>query len=377
MHNQAVRRQFIRIALITSLALGGLSTAAGKGNTPPPPLAETPTPIQIFGVWHCGSHYCDWNEEIDTTPGGAFDKANRWLLEGRTGTNAGKPAVNLVVLSFVNPLQLLHGTSLETMVPRGMTHDVVNYFKSHDIRVMLSIGGITYTDDWDAALTTNPTQLGLNAARVAWELGVGIEIDYENSSSPNIDGLEAFMAAYRSQHRYDPTGVNHAARLTIDVAAGDRWLIALNRHATQYWLRPESPVLDYANAMVSGTSSGTPTDWQEHVDGKPQYAPPVPPLAPARFTGALYLKGNIANCLNYGASEQKADANYVQKVLPNALAFPTSAGNTPGMLGYMFWAAGTPSARRAYVPTTDCTGGMGVAAGTLDVPIPMPALRQK
>jgi hypothetical protein len=135
-------------------------------------------------------------------------------------------------------------------------------------------------------------------------------------------------------------------------------------------------VLDYANAMVSGTSSGTPTDWQEHVDGKPQYAPPVLPLAPARFTGALYLKGNNANCVNYDASEQKADANYVLKVLPNATAFPTG-DYTPGMLGYMFWAAGTPSARRSYAPTTDCTLGMGVAAKTLDIPVPMPTLRQR
>jgi hypothetical protein len=118
-----------------------------------------------------------------------------------------------------------------------------------------------------------------------------MEIDYENSSSPNIAALEQFIAAYRSVLPYDPTGNNHAARLTIDVAAGDRWLIALNRHATQYWLTDTNPVLDYANAMVGGTSSGTPTDWQEHVDGKPQYAPPVPPLLPARFTGALYLKG--------------------------------------------------------------------------------------
>ena len=147
---------------------------------------------------------------------------------------------------------------------------------------------------------------------------------------------------------YDATGMNHAARLTIDVAAGDRWLIELNRYATQYWLRPDAPVLDYANAMVSGTASGTPTNWQEHVDGKPQYAPPVLPLAPARFTGALYLKGNNANCLNYATSEQKAYANYVQKVLPNANAFPT--GYSPGMLGYMFWAAGTPSARKELRP---------------------------
>ena len=82
MQSQAVRRQLIRIALIAAAFVGGLSTAAGKGNTPPPPLAVDPTPIQIFGVWHCGTHYCDWNEDIDTTPDGAFDKANRYLSIG-------------------------------------------------------------------------------------------------------------------------------------------------------------------------------------------------------------------------------------------------------------------------------------------------------
>jgi len=59
----------------------------------------------------------------------------------------------------------------------------------------------------------------------------------------------------------------------------------LNRYATANWLRPDQPVLDYANAMVSGNRVRAPTNWQEHVDGKPQYAPPVPPLAPATFTG--------------------------------------------------------------------------------------------
>jgi len=241
---------------------------------------------------------------------------------------------------------------------------------------MLSIGGITYTDDWDAALTASsdsPEMLGRNAAEVAGDLGVGIEIDYENSSSPNIDALERFIFAYRSEHEHDPTGEIPAARLTIDVAAGDRWLIELNRYATQHWLDPANPVLDYANAMVGGTSSGTPADWQEHVDGKPQYAPPVPPLTPAKFTGALYLKGNIANCLDFDASEQNAYADYVRRVLPNA-TFQTS---TPGMLGYMFWAAGRPSARRNYVPATNCYGGMGAAAGALDIPVPMPALRPR
>jgi len=62
---------------------------------------------------------------------------------------------------------------------------------------MLSIGGITYTTYWDQALSSNPSQLGLNAAALAQSLGVGIEIDYENSSSPNLTGLQAFVNAYR------------------------------------------------------------------------------------------------------------------------------------------------------------------------------------
>jgi hypothetical protein len=358
------------------MACGGSAALGAKGNsTPPPPLAKDATPIQIFGVWHCGNHYCDWNEDIKIDE---FDKTNHWLIERGLGLDSTKPSVNLVVLSFVNPLRMLTQTDagLKGMIPKGMTQEVVDYFKGRGIRVMLSIGGITYTDDWDAALDQDPVQLGINAATIAEAMGVGIEIDYENSSSPNIPALGRFIAAFRERLPFDAAGNNHAARLTIDVAAGDRWLIELNRHATQFWLRPDSPVLDYANAMVSGTSSGSPTEWQEHVDGKPQYAPPVPPLAPARFTGGMYLKGSIANCLNFDSSEQKADANYIQKVLPNQLAFPSASGSTPGMLGYMFWAAGKPSARKGYVGTTDCTGGMGKAADAFSVPIPMPALRQ-
>jgi hypothetical protein len=107
----------------------------------------------------------------------------------------------------------------------------VSYFTSHNIRVMLSIGGITYTSFWDQALSSNPTQLGLNAAAVAKSLGVGIGIDYENSSSPNLTGLQAFVNAYRSQIPYDPTGANLAARLTIDLGAGDQWLTDITRYA--------------------------------------------------------------------------------------------------------------------------------------------------
>lgn len=352
-----------------SFASAGKPTPAPTPTVGPSPTAAPATPMQIFGAWHCGNHFCDWSLVRNMTE---FDAANHWLID----RGDGRPSVNVVVLSFIDPLKMLNATDtgLYGMIPVGMDQNVVNYFKSKGVRVMLSIGGITYTDYWDQALASNPTQLGLNAAQVAQAMGVGIEIDYENSSSPNLPGLQAFVDAYRSVLPYDATGNNHAARLTIDVGAGDRWLIAINRYATENWLRTDVPVLDYANAMVSGTASGSPADWQEHVDGKTQYSPPVPPLAPAKFTGALYLKGNNANCTSFGSSEQKTHANYIQTVAPNG------AGTTAGMLGFMFWAAEYPSSRRGYVatiPPNSCEGGMGVAATTFNIPLPMPPLRQK
>ena len=225
---------------------GGTVVVAAKPTPTPPPGPATP--IQIYGAWHCGNHYCDWSLVRDLAE---FDQANHWLID----RGDGRPSVNLVVLSFVHPLRLLEqgDTGLFNMIPAGMTQDVVNYFKSRGVRVMLSIGGITYTDAWDAALAANPTQLGLNAAEVAQTMGVGIEIDYERTTDPNLAGLQAFVDAYRSMLPYDATGVNHAARLTIDLGAGDRWLTAITRYATANWLDPSNPVLDYANAMVAGT----------------------------------------------------------------------------------------------------------------------------
>ena len=332
------------------------------------------TPIQIYGTWHCGDDACTWATVRTVTE---FDSKNHWIVD----RGDGNPSVNLVVLSFVNPLKLLNKTTDAgnlNGVPRGMTPEIVNYFKSHGIRVMLSIGGITYTDDWNAALAANPTQFGLNAAEVAQQLGVGIEIDYEENTDPNLPALEAFVNAYRSQLPYDATGNNHAARLTIDLAAGDRWLIALCRYATENWLTTSDPVLDYANAMVTSrqlNASQAIANWQEHVDGKSNFNPVILPLAPAKFTGGIYLVSgkNIApECNDFDDSLQKATADYVQTVMPNG------AGVTPGMLGFMFWASERPSTRRiTTAPPNSCEGGMGAAATFFNIPIPMPPLRQE
>lgn len=305
-----------------------------------------------------------------------FDQANHWIIDRLPGDPVGEPSVNLVVLSFLDPMEVLNNTDVGTGkygVPVGMTQDIVDYFKNEDIRVMMSIGGITYVDLWDQALAQNAEQLGLNAAAIAQHFGVGIEIDYEQNSDPDLVGLDEFISAYRSVHLYDATGTNHAARLTIDLAAGGRYLQDLNRYATEYWLDTENPVLDYANAMVH-RSSGSPDNWQEHVNGMPTYNPVIPPKAPAKFTGGLYLKGNMANCTDFNSSEQFKHADYVMSVTPNG------AGATPGMLGYMFWAAEYPSARKNYsatVPPNTCEWGMGEAATVFEFPIPMENLRQE
>jgi hypothetical protein len=318
---------------------------------------------------------------------------NRWLVD-RDGTGPStQPSVNLVVLSFVNPLTLQTSVRVEAGavagdplagIPVGMTPAIVEYFTGHGVRVMLSIGGITYTDDWNAALALGGYDLGLKAAAVADALGVGIEIDYEENTDPNLVELEHFIRAYRSVHPFDPSDPAMPHRLTIDVAAGDRWLIALNRKATADWLRTtDHPVgqdpaiaLDWANAMVPARQPSVDraiASWQEHVDGKPQYAPPVPPLAPAKFTGGLYLAEGSSvrpECTDFASSLLAATESFVRTVPPNG------AGTTAGMLGWMLWAAEKPSTRGVGTqPPNTCEGGMGVAASEFEIPIPITALR--
>ncbi|GAA1365721.1 hypothetical protein [Catellatospora chokoriensis] len=362
-----------RLALLLAVLIGLAGPLPAAAAPPSAPQAAAVTPIQIYGAWHCGNDACLWATPRSVAE---FDSQNHWLVD----RGDGRPSVNLVVLSFVNPLKLLNQTTDAATVngvPRGMTQEIVNHFTSRGIRVMLSIGGITYTDDWDTALATNGTLLGQRAAAVATQFGVGIEIDYEQNSSPNVAALQSFITAYRAVHPYDASGANPRARLTIDVAAGDRWLIALNQKATADWLRTDNPVLDWANAMVPArqpSASTAQANWQEHIDGKPQYNPPVPPLAPAKFTGGLYIAEGSkvrAECTNFANSVQQATAPYVQSVAPNG------AGTTAGMLGFMFWAAEKPSTRGiGTAPPNTCEGGMGVGATSLNIPVPMPPLRQ-
>jgi hypothetical protein len=77
-------------------------------------------------------------------------------------------------------------------------------------------------------------------------------------------------------------------------------------------------------------------------------------------------------CVNYAKSLQSATRSFAEGVLPNG------AGTTAGMLGYMFWAAERPSTRGVgTVPPNTCEGGVGAGATALNIPIPMPGLRQQ
>jgi hypothetical protein len=324
--------------------------------------------IQVYGLWHCYSDACSWASVPDMT---VFDTNNHWILD----RGDGHPSVNVVVLSFVNPVKLMNRTTDSTTsngIPIGMTTAVVNYFQSKGVRVMMSIGGISYTKDWDKALSSNPALLGTNAADAAKQFNVGMEIDYEKSSNPNLTGMQQFVTAYRSVVPYDATGSNYAARLTIDLGDGDTYLTALANYATTNWLNTGSPVLDYANAMVASQKTSVSTlesGWQQHIAGNSS----VPPLAPAKLTGSLWVVGNtpIANCTNFASSDQNAAANFVQTVPPHG------AGTTPGMLGYMFWGGGCQGNGTVctYPPNT-CQNGVGTGAKSFNVPIPSTALRQ-
>jgi hypothetical protein len=314
-----------------------------------------PVPISIYGVWHCGNTFCDWSQERKM---GEFDSANRWIIDAH-GDGSFRPSVNLVVLSFLKPMELLDlvtNSAFENGIPRGMTRDIVSYFTSRNIRVLLSMGGVTYTESWNQALISDPKTLALNAVDAVEALGAdGLEIDWENGT-PNaaeLEGIEIFIRTYN-----DDTD----AVLTLDLAVGSRYLQELSRRAAADWL-PNGDI-DYINAMVPRGEPST-DQWQEHVDGKPNYAPPILPKAPAKIAVSLWLTDGRRpnpNCVRFPDSSQLAKADYVQTVQP------TGAGDSPGFLGYMFWAAECPSSRNVCTTLENsCEGGMGAGAAHFDI----------
>jgi hypothetical protein len=336
----------------------------------------------IFGAWVCDSqpYNCTWSDPItaaDLATGGSFDKKYHWIIDRDPSSAVGKPSLNLVVLAFINPLELMdkfNSASVVEGIPVGMNQEVINYFKSRGVRVMLAIGGIAYNEDWNIALETNPKQLGTNAALAAQKLGVGIEINYEDPevTTTRMNQLEQFITAYRSVHPYDPLGNNPAARLTIDLPISNRFLKVLDEWATKRWLQKDSDPkmkLDYANSLVADRqfeSTEYQMHWQENLDGSPGFTPPILSQSPAKFTVSLFLEDSkklFDECTNF----QKSLLRYSETgkfVLDKEL------------LGYMFWAVGNPIGNISTYPPHTCEKGLGAAASFYQIPVPMPSLRQ-
>src|SRR5258708_23511090 len=144
--------------------------------------ANAQTQLQVSGLWHCSIDACSWAAAPNMT---TFDTQNHWIIDRGNGS----PSVNLVVLTFVNPQKLMNLTTDSTDtkgIPNGINAAVVNYFESKGVRVMMSIGGLSYIKHSDKTPPTNPTQTGINTANAAKPLNVAIEIDYEKSSNPNL-----------------------------------------------------------------------------------------------------------------------------------------------------------------------------------------------
>lgn len=357
----------MRSKLLCRLLFPAIFLAALSAN------AQSSYQMQVYGLYHCSTDACSWAAVPNMT---TFDTDNHWIID-RNGDNSFHPSVNVVVLSFVDPVKLMNLTNDATTVngiPVGMTSAVVNYFQSRGIRVMMSIGGFSFVSHWDKALKANPTQLGINAANAAKQFNVGMEIDYEKSSNPNTAGLQKFVTAYRSVIPYDATGANFAARLAIDIGNDDLFLTTISAYATTNWLQTSNPVLDYANALVASqntTIGALETGWQQHVQGTSSVAP----LAPAKLTGSLWVVANSpsVNCVGpFASSDQETGFNFVSTIAPSG------AGTTSGMLGYMFWGGGCQgNGTVCTFPPNTCQVGTGGGAAAFNIPTGTFALRQQ
>jgi len=279
---------------------------------------------KIYASWYCGDDACTWSTEPK------FENS-AWL----TNRGDGKPTINIVIFAFINPTNLLRGE-----IPAGFTQNAVNYFTSKNMYVMFSIGGESYSGNWDSALASNPTQLAQNAAAIARKFNVGIEIDYETDSATSLPAMETFVKTYRSiipQQNGDTP--SPPSLLTVDLGAGTGYLSALSAKAGG-WLTAN--LINWVYAMVSGDPNGDNTAyWQQHLNGATWAN--IPPVPAQKLVGCLYASSNANNCKNYDGT-----------VLPTAISFVESHN----MKGISFWSSGCPA------PNNCVTGCPGIEQGS-------------
>eukprot|EP01090_Pellita_catalonica_P017280 TRINITY_DN5179_c0_g1_i1.p1 TRINITY_DN5179_c0_g1~~TRINITY_DN5179_c0_g1_i1.p1 ORF type:complete len:318 (+),score=51.31 TRINITY_DN5179_c0_g1_i1:674-1627(+) len=287
-------------------------------------------PTKMFGLWYCGNDGCDWSIEPNTTQAD-------WILN----RGDGKPTANVVIFSFVDPQALLlKTTNAYTIngVPRGMTLAVVDFFRSHGIYVMFSIGGEEYSADgkWAAALK-NPETLAANAAAMAKKFKVGVEIDYERTA--DLDALNSFAKSYRNLIPFDnSSSATPESVLTVDLGAGTGYLTAVAKLASEW---RENNIVNFVTAMVTGSPYGSAstaeTYWEQHLNGVNWDK--IPPTPPAALIGSLYVSDGSKNCKQY-------DGTVLSSIIPWA--------KTKQLRGIFFWAVGCTGSASSCI--TDCTG---------------------
>src|SRR5690348_7574114 len=86
------------------------------------PQLSAQAKLQVYGLWHCYDDACSWASVPNMT---TFDTNNHWIIDRGNGS----PSVNVVVLSFVDPVKLMNLTtdsSTTNGIPIGMNQLVVN-----------------------------------------------------------------------------------------------------------------------------------------------------------------------------------------------------------------------------------------------------------
>jgi len=281
-----------------------------------------PSLSKIYSLWYCGDDACLWASEPKLN-------STAWILN----RGDGKPTANIVIFSFINPYSLMQSVD---GIPKGFTQNAVNFFKDKGLYVIFSIGGESYSSDWDRALSTNAAQLARNAAAVANKFGVGFEIDYETDSSGSLNNLDTFVKTYRSIIPYQAGDTpSPPSILTADLGAGTGYLSALSAKASSWVGSP--PLVNWLNAMVSGDPNGDNTQyWQQHLDGA-NWAN-IPPLDSKFLVGCLYASSGASDCSSYSGTVLEKAVNW---------------GKSKNIHGLSFWAAGCPGPNNC---ATNCPG---------------------
>jgi len=192
--------------------------------------------------------------------------------------------------------------------------------------------------EWNEALA-NPQQLAYNAAQMAKQYGVGIEIDYEDDVYGSyLNSLDEFVTAYRSYIPNDPSN-GPSSIISVDLGSGTGYLTGISEAAST-WLSNNQ--VNYANAMVSsapwGTLSAASQFWQQHLSGASWAG--IAPMNPNQLVVSLYADDGSTYCSSYQSGD----------MIDQTIGWVQSQGT----LGIAFWAVGCPMS--PYNCDMECAG---------------------